>query len=186
MKRSGVRHLSISLWKLLPPATWARINYAPFYVQHDDYKEPWSLLVKLDRCSHITIIYRVWYCISYGMENKLFFKQTEQSFFICFNGYYTKNVCILTQKYLSICPISNNSCLPIRSYWMRAPTCLSDKQQNLFTDTFLLDAVSHMTLGLATSVVIKKVFYWKLLATTITIYKLKVLFLDLRLWQIVI
>ena len=67
-----------------------------------------------------------------------------------------KNVCIPTQKYISIRPISNNSCFPIGFYWMQAPTWLTDKQQYLFTNTSLLDAVSHVTFGLATSVVFKK------------------------------
>jgi hypothetical protein len=72
---------------------------------------------------------------------------------------------------------------------------LSDKQQYLFADTgtFLLDAGSHVTFGLATILVYRyvpigcslprdlpisnfccyqKVFYWTLLATIVTVYKL--------------
>ncbi len=84
---------------------------------------------------------------------------------------------------------------------------MSDKQQFLFADRFLLDAGSHVTLGLATILVyqyipigcglprdlqisnfccFQKSFYWTLLATTVTVYKLKVFFLDLRSWQIAI
>ncbi len=84
---------------------------------------------------------------------------------------------------------------------------LSDKQKFLFADTFLLVAGSHVTFGLATILVYQyipigcslprdlqisnlccypKSFYWTLFATTVTVYKIKVFFLDLRSWQIAI
>jgi hypothetical protein len=59
-KWKGWRQAFIYLsMKITPSSNMERINYAPFYVQHDDYKEPWSLLVKLDRCqiSLLSIVY---------------------------------------------------------------------------------------------------------------------------------
>ncbi len=140
---------------------------------------------KIRQMSHITIIYRVWYCISYGTENKLFLNKLNKKFPFVLMAFIQKNVCILTQntfpfvrlaiilvcRYVPIgCglprdfKISNSTCLPIHSYWMQSPTW---------------PWISNFCCY-------QKNFYWTLLATTVTIYKLEVSFLDLRSWQIVI
>ncbi len=44
---------------------------------------------------------------------------------------------------ISLSLISNNTCLPIRSCWMQAPTWPSDKQLLLLSKSFLLDIISN-------------------------------------------
>jgi hypothetical protein len=52
------------------------------------------------------------------------------------------NICLVLYC-LFICPISNNTCLPICSYWMQAPPWPSDKQLLLLSKSFLLDVISN-------------------------------------------
>jgi hypothetical protein len=83
--RQAFIYLSISLWKLLPPATWERINYAPFY--NMTIIKSHEVFLKLDRC-HISLL-SIMYAFVFHMERKINYFLSKLNLIYC-NGYYTK------------------------------------------------------------------------------------------------